>query len=192
LPATASGGPFRTYYFRTRLNVPEIFPGMALVFTNYIDDGAIFYLNGQEIRRVRMPSGPVGYTTLASSCPINSCEATEDVPDVFRLGGEALANLLMPGENVLAVEVHQHGTSSSDIVFGSAIGWVRALAGETKLRVAQSNDVVCVSWDGEYLTLQQATLPGGTSAWSDVPGPVRTSPYCVTNAVGSRFFRLRN
>jgi uncharacterized protein (DUF1501 family) len=37
---------------------------------------------------------------------------------VFLRGGYDAANLLVPGENTIAVEVHQANVGSSDIVFG--------------------------------------------------------------------------
>src|SRR5688572_24985975 len=51
----ASGNPYVTYYFRTRVSLAEMKPGGSLLFSCYIDDGAVFYLNGAEIYRLRMP-----------------------------------------------------------------------------------------------------------------------------------------
>ena len=193
LPA-AGGAPFPTYYFRTRFTVTNDPAGLSLVFTNYVDDGAVFYINGVEVQRLRMPLAPqpILYVSAASECPPNACEATVDVPDIFRVSGDVLTNLVVNGTNVLAAEVHQHGGISSDIVFGSTVGFVRALAGETKLRIAQTGNAVCVSWNGQSLTLQHASDLGGTNTWTDVPGPVTSSPYCVTNLATSRFYRLRD
>ena len=98
---------------------------------------------------------------------------------------------LLNGDNVLAVEVHQQSTSSSDVVFGSTVSLVRALAGETPLRIARTNNVVVVSWAGAGLTLQQ-TNAVSSGPWPDVPGPVTLSPYSVTNPADTIFFRLRN
>ena len=165
-----------------------------MLFTNYIDDGAVFYLNGAEIQRVRMPAAPqpITNTTLANGCPVNNCEATLDVPDVFRLSGDALTNVLVAGDNVLAAEVHQLTTNDTDVVFGSTVALVRALVTETKLRVSRATNVVCISWNGDFFTLQRATVLGGSNAWSDVSGPVKTSPYCTTNPPTTTYFRLRN
>ncbi len=192
VPLANNGFPYPTYYFRSHFTVTNPTAGLALMFTNYIDDGAAFYLNGVEIQRVRMSPGPIFYTTLSSACPINSCEATVDVPDVFRLSGSVMSNLVFGGDNIIAAEVHQHAANSSDIVFGASFGFVRARADETKLRVTRNANTVCIEWDGEFLTLQKANAPGNSGAWSDVPGPVRSSPYCITNPAGSVFYRLRN
>ena len=55
-----------TYYFRTTFVLPTNLVPLTLTASNLIDDGAVFYLNGAEVRRVRMPSGTVTYSTLAS------------------------------------------------------------------------------------------------------------------------------
>jgi hypothetical protein len=188
-PLPSNGGAlFPTYYFRTHFNFSAETAGFALFFTNFIDDGAVLYLNGREVQRVRLNPGPVGYSTIANGCPLDLCDATPDVPDVFRLSGDALTNLVF-GDNVLAAEVHQFAPNESDIVFGSAVALVRALVSEVPLRINHSNNIVCVSWDGLGFTLQRAnTLTG---AWSDVPGPITSSPYCTTNPATTTFFRLR-
>lgn len=186
-----NGLPYPTYYFRTYFTVAPPIEGLALIFTNYIDDGAVFYLNGVEVQRVRMPAGAVTYPTYASACPLNNCEATRDVPDVFRLGGPWMSLVQTAGVNSLAVEVHQRNASSTDIVFGSTLGLVRALPGETTLAVTRSGDVIRLSWPAEYLTLQWTTNLASLSSWVDVPGPVRSSPYCLTNPPGGAYFRLR-
>jgi hypothetical protein len=74
------------------------------------DDGAVVYLNGQEIVRSNMPSAEINYRTLASS--------------VVEVPGESVFHefdidigLLRQGNNVLAVEIHQANTSSTDISF---------------------------------------------------------------------------
>jgi exopolysaccharide biosynthesis protein len=193
LPSASGGLPFSTYYFRTHFNLVNPPAGYALVFSNFIDDGAVFYLNGIEVARVRMDPAPapVGYSSLATACPPNGCDATFETPDMFRIGGDAMTNLVV-GDNVLAAEVHQQSSASSDIVFGAAVFLVRATAGETKLRISLTNSAPCVSWDGEFLTLQQASVFGGSNVWSDVPGPIRSSPYCISNPVSTTFYRLRN
>jgi len=191
VPPGNNGLPMPTYYFRTHFPFSGSPAGFALLFTNYIDDGAVLYLNGSEIQRVRMFGGPVSYVDLSDGCPPNNCDATVDVPDVFRISGDAMTNLVN-GDNVLAAEVHQHSTTSSDIVFGSTLSLVRSLVTETKLRVSRSTNVVCISWDGAGFTLQKAGALTGSNAWSDVSGPITSSPYCTTNPATTTYYRLRN
>ena len=106
-----------TFYFRAHFNVVSNLTGFNVTFSAFVDDGAVFYLNGTEVgNRIRLTSGTVTFTTLASSSP------GEPAFDTFTIPGSAL----LAGDNVLAVEVHQNATSSSDILFGLALHATRA------------------------------------------------------------------
>ena len=105
-----------TYYFRTRFTFGNSPMGVTLTFSNIVDDGAVFYLNGTELNRLFMPPAPasIDYATLASSHEASAFE-------VFTLSGPIVETNLVSGTNVLAVEVHQASTGSSDIAFGLAL-----------------------------------------------------------------------
>jgi hypothetical protein len=190
LPAMDTGLPWMTYYFRTQLVVTNDPTGFDLVFSNFVDDGAVFYLNGTEIYRLRMPDAPALITsdTYATGKPLTD-EAV--FPDVFQIGGSLMTNLMV-GTNCLAVEAHNVLPSSPDIVFGSSVGFVRIPVAEANLRIGYSNHVARISWAGEGFTLQQGQDLLSAASWSDVPGPVQTSPYCVTNPAIATYYRLRN
>ena len=115
-----------------------------------------------------------------------------NAPDIFRISGNLLTNLVMGGDNVLAAQVHQRAANSTDIVFGSSVGLVRSLVSETRLHVATSGNVTTISWDGKGFTLQKTQPLAVPNSWSDVPGPVKTSPFSVTNPATATFYRLRN
>jgi hypothetical protein len=70
------------------------------------DDGAVVYLNGMEEWRVNMPSDPISYSTFASSNSGDNAFASTSI-----------TNSLVTGMNLLAIEVHQRSSSSSDISF---------------------------------------------------------------------------
>ena len=62
-------GPI-TYYFRTHFTFTNNLSRLvSMTFSNILDDGAVFYLNGVEISRLFMTnnSTPVSYATLATS-----------------------------------------------------------------------------------------------------------------------------
>ncbi len=99
---------YPTYYFRKTITIADPASIGSLTLRLRRDDGAIVYLNGNEIARSQMPDGEVLYSTLASGA------IGEDVVYVF----EGIdASLLVPGANTLAVEIHQRSLSNSDIVF---------------------------------------------------------------------------
>jgi len=182
---------YPTYYFRTHFTFTNSTTGVSLVFSNFIDDGAVFYLNGVEIQRVRMapPPAVITYTsvTLSNHFP---CTGDATCPDIFTISGELLTNLLR-GDNVLAVEVHQYIPCSFDIAFGSALSYAHP---SPLLTITLSGGNAIISWTGGGFTLQQSSVPA--KSWTDVPGPagpITTSPYLVTPLPrAARFYRLRN
>ena len=109
---TALGSGPTTYYFRTHFNWNYLNNNIAFIVTNYLSDGAVMYINGSEVRRVRMPAGTIGYTTNAtgSASPVGQV-------DVFGISGEAL----IVGDNILEVETHQAPGTTSDMVFGLSL-----------------------------------------------------------------------
>ena len=66
-----TGDPFPTYYFRTHFTLTNILNISSLEVTDYLDDGAVFYLNGTELYRLRMAAAPaqIQNATLASIAP---------------------------------------------------------------------------------------------------------------------------
>jgi hypothetical protein len=94
-------------YFRSTFNVIDPAQLESVECRAIIDDGAVFYLNGTEIRRIRMPSGAVDHLTFAGA------SAPEDGFEPFAVD----AGQIRAGVNVLAVEVHQRTADSSDLGF---------------------------------------------------------------------------
>jgi len=103
-----------TYYFRTAFDVGDevSLPDAALEVSTILDDGAVIYLNGIEVLRIRMPDGPVNYSTFSSS---TVGDATWEGPFLVP------AHYLKKGTNVLAAEVHQTNASSTDVVWGMTL-----------------------------------------------------------------------
>lgn len=188
-PATQM--PYITYYFRTHFTFTNEAARTVLVFSNYIDDGALFCLNGVEIQRNNLPLAPVAIknSTLAKAY---NCSGDATCLVVFSVSGSLLTNLVQ-GDNVLAVEVHNYVTNSPDITFGSALLFEQRLIPPPRLSCLFSAPFLTLYWNGTGCTLQQtAELSESGSSWTDVPGPVTRSPYAVTNSnAGTLFYRLR-
>ncbi len=92
------------YYFRHTFSVADPGKYQSLNLEILRDDGAVVYLNGTEVARYNMPSGNISYGTWASS----ATEYSWDPP-------QPIANLLVQGDNIIAVEVHQGNSTSSDL-----------------------------------------------------------------------------
>ena len=101
---------FITTYFRRAFNVTNasLFNGVTLRLMR--DDGAVVYLNGVEVWRTNMPAGSVGHLTPASVA-IGGADESVFVQTTIN------PSLLLNGTNVLAIELHQSGGTSSDISF---------------------------------------------------------------------------
>jgi hypothetical protein len=98
-----------TYYFRKNFNVlnPNQFKNLYVAMV--VDDGAVVYVNGVEAIRYNLPVGS-DYLTLAP----NNIEAHfERTYFYFAID----PSLLVAGNNVIAVEVHQNRPESSDLSF---------------------------------------------------------------------------
>ncbi len=101
---------FITTYFRRAFNVTNasLFTGVTLRLLR--DDGAVVYLNGVEVWRTNMPAGSVGHLTPASVAIAGADESAFVQTTIS-------PSLLLNGTNVLAVELHQSGGTSTDISF---------------------------------------------------------------------------
>ncbi|MSP91201.1 MAG: hypothetical protein EXR79_05295 [Myxococcales bacterium] len=109
---TKLAGPLPTTYFRTTFQAPADVALLQPWIDALIDDGAVFYLNGQEVFRLRMPPGVVGPLTLASSAVVGAPPPASSL---------VAAAALVPGKNVLAVEVHQATIADADLVMAAAL-----------------------------------------------------------------------
>ena len=103
-------GDHITYYFRHQFTVEDASSVDKLKLSIVRDDGAVVYLNGTEILRNNMPAGDINFETRASSAIGGSDESTYIVE-------EPSSDALQDGGNVLAVEIHQNSSRSSDVSF---------------------------------------------------------------------------
>ena len=103
-----------TTYFRRTFTVadPSAFLGLALTILR--DDGAVVYLNGAEIGRSNMGTGTILFNTLAPSPSVGGADESTFFSLTFTTDP---LPLLVPGNNTLAVEIHQQAANSSDLSF---------------------------------------------------------------------------
>jgi hypothetical protein len=106
---TVSSG-FLTYYFRRSFDVTDPSQYDTLKVRLLRDDGGVVYLNGAEVFRSNMPAGTITSTTRAVEGVSGADENTFFEVDISPA-------LLVAGNNVLAVEVHQVTSGSPDLAF---------------------------------------------------------------------------
>jgi hypothetical protein len=91
---------------------------------------------------------------------------------------------LRPGTNVLAVEVHQQATDSSDLSFN--FGLVGNPGSSPRLGVVRFDNQLALYWESSGYTLEEADAV--TGPWTRVTD---ISPATVNVTGAQRFFRLR-
>ena len=163
-----------TYYFRKTINLPTLGVGMSYAIEHAIDDGAVFYLDGNEFGRLNMASGPVVFATRATTS-----------------GETVLLSLPMPataGSHVLAVEVHQGGaTVSSDIVFGAQIITIPTVG--PALSASQVGTNVVLNWtaDSAWQLVGSTNVAGPYAPVAGNPSRTLTTPKTQP----TQFYELR-
>jgi hypothetical protein len=99
-----------TTWFRHSFNLPNAAAFSALRLRLLRDDAALVFLNGHEISRSNLPDTPITFSTQALSAVTGPDESS------FFLSS-ADSRFLRSGPNSLAVQIHQAGTTSSDLSF---------------------------------------------------------------------------
>jgi len=98
-----------TTWYRTTTSLRDLDGVVSATMGIRRDDGAVVYLNGNEAFRTNIAEGPVDPSTLASSS-VGSYNETA----YFEFPVDT--SLLVEGDNLVAVEVHQQAAASSDLV----------------------------------------------------------------------------
>ena len=99
-----------TTYLRTKFKLPANKEATALQAKLRCDDGAIITLNGREVIRYNLPDE--GVTSKTNAVEIISGDKEKEFLD-FEIDPVSLQK----GSNLLTVEMHQRGPTSSDLIF---------------------------------------------------------------------------
>jgi hypothetical protein len=112
LPSSAAGN-YLSVFLRHAFVVRSPAAVGELTLNINIDDGVIAWVNGHEIGRYNMPSGEPRYDSTATS-------AIEPRIVTLSLSTDA-AQYLLPGTNLLALQVFNANSSSSDLLVDAAL-----------------------------------------------------------------------
>ena len=187
---TVNNAPILTYYFRTTFPVGPGDNYTGLFVEGYVDDGAVWYLNGREAGRLRIPANVpidgVTNTVLASS-------GSEGVASFVFL---PLTNTVV-GENLLSVEVHQSSANSSDVVFGMMLYGITSITnGPVVVGPVQTSQGLELTLDG--ISGRNYALDVSTNftnwvplvTWTNFTGSAQYLDPVPTSS-GNRFYRGR-
>lgn len=164
-----------TYFRKTfTINNAADYSGQ-LVLNLLRDDGAIVYLNGEEVVRSNMPEGLVDFQTLAATYVSGEEEG-------FFLSYSTPANVLLEGENIIAVEIHQRNETSSDISFDLELISLRnsntIISTDSILQVNLATDKIFAT---NYLPTSSCFLPD--TIFENTILTMDCSPYFVRDNV---------
>ena len=179
LLTNVSGIQILTHYFRMPFRCPVDPTRAALLLRPFVDDGAVFYLNGYEILRLGMRSGSFSYWT-----PASRIVSSANFEGPFLICPDYLYR-----DNVLAVEVHQTFSNDPDLTF----------AIEADLLLAEPPPRLCIvlspdgtqatlAWNGSGL-LEASTNLALATGWQVIQNA--SNPYGPIPIDGRRFFRVR-
>ena len=157
-----------TSYFRREITVadPSVYSFVLIRLRR--DDGAVVYLNGTEVFRSNFPggAGTIDYLTLANL-------AGDDGNTIFT--NTVAASFLNPGVNIVAVEVHQNNTGSTDVTFDLE------LIGSTGAIINNPPSVVLTSPSNDSTYTEPANI-SFTAVGSDSDGQVNRVEFFADGA----------
>jgi autotransporter-associated beta strand protein len=184
-----------TTYFRHSFDVPAAHLVESLTVRLKRDDGAVIYLNGVEVWLSNMPQGEILYSTPAASTVAGGDESTWYSTAIS-------PSVLRDGLNLLAVEVHQIGLSSSDITFDLELsGMVYPPDPQVIDSVVYSEGGLVISGSGgtpggSYVVLSSTNLALPLAQWTAVSSNSfdGSGGFAFTNAVDAEleheYFRI--
>ena len=100
-----------TIYARYKFSLTNSIRYPIVQFSLWYKDGVIVYLNGNEVYRRNMKSGSVSASTTANAM----------YEGYYTRIGSAPGYLLQDGDNVIAVEIHKHQSTSGNVQFRGAV-----------------------------------------------------------------------
>ena len=106
--------PTTTVYARRTFNIVDASAIQSLQLYMDYDDGFVAYLNGVEISRSNLSASPIDYTSFADS-DREAVMYTGGNPTAFAIPKTLFQPLLVNGNNVLAIEIHNKSAVSSDL-----------------------------------------------------------------------------
>ena len=180
LRRTNSGGTVTiTFYFRRAIQVADPGQFASLRMRLLRDDAGVVYINGREVyRSPNLPAFPaaINYLTEADSTGENDIDSAT-----------LSATNLVAGSNVIAVEIHQESTGSSDVSFDlELIG--NLLGGPPRLNLTQFGDDFVLHWTDPAARLETTDTLAPNATWTTVAGA--RSPVTISPASTPVFYRL--
>ena len=171
---SSSQNKYITTYFRKEFTYSGSQQPIGAILKIRRDDGMVVYLNGNEIIRSNLPDGSIDNQTLAINYVASDAE--DALLEYF------IEAPVLNANNVLAVEVHQHSGTSSDISFDLSF-----TVQQTSGSIISGNEVldVTLNQDSGFMANFQPT--GQCLLPQEITGnttlSISCSPYLATGTV---------
>ena len=167
-----------TYYLRAPMNVSVVLTGATVTLRHVVDDGAVFYFNGEERFRFNMPTGVVDYLTRALTAPAEGVIRTATLTNINC------------GNNLIAVSLHQDSPTSSDILFGAellatATSFPPCSSAARLSILKNANGTISLSWAPVGGTLKEST---DLKSWGTSTN--QSNPQTIAPAGRVKFYRV--
>ena len=172
-----------TAYFWTQFNFAGPLGNSDLFMLGKADDGAVVYLNGTEVQRIRMPAAPapIGHSTLAT---VAIGDANPQDALVLPRPGT-----LQSGDNLMAISLHQGDLASSDLTMGYKVYAIEpssASGAGARVSITISGGNPVISW---------SPAGGQLEFKNDLTDPTWTmlstsNPFTDTSGDTHRFYRV--
>jgi hypothetical protein len=177
-----------TTYFRHHFSVADPSSLSTLTVNVRRDDGAVIYLNGTEVFRDNMTNGPINYLTRALTSVSGTNKAS------FHPSPPIAATLLLPGDNVVAAEIHQRSATSSQMSFNLELR--AAVLAAPVVSIVRSDNQVLLKWNtqaGKHYRVESASdlfANSWTNLSADITATNSTASINDTMPAARRFYRV--
>ena len=149
---------YNTVYFRREFELSDANLITEATVKVKADGGSVIYINGTEAVRDDMPDGEITYDTFSE------LDTEEDFFDIYTIDH----TLLVEGTNSIAVEVHNGGPVSSDMVLDLILEGVKLNDANSLIPINATTTVRARSLDGnDWSALTEATFLTGVAAAAD-------------------------
>jgi hypothetical protein len=182
---TNSNNKYITTYFRHEFVVHH-----GITYTNVNlrlnrADGAVVWLNGQELYRVNLPAGSITNQTLATIL-VNE---TSDVSNIYYQTNLPIASL-PAGTNVIAVEIHKYSPAAAGITFDLELFGNGVYTPPPALSFASSSGGLQLAWPTNSPCFSLETATNVIGPYQEITNAV--SPWLIPMTNPQQFFRLRS
>jgi len=189
-----SSNKYITTYFRRAFVVPVNVSYTNLALRLNRVDGAVVWLNGQEINRVNLPAGQITSQTQATIAVSN----TGDNSNTY-FATNLPITFLPAGTNVIAVEIHKFTPASVGLTFDLELFGQGTTVPPPTLSFTSTPDTLQLAWSTNFTSynLQAASNLPAIGGWQNIPGPYPLSNdqfeiSLPINTGSAQYFRLNS